>query len=79
MCLAIPMKIAQIGADGLGVADLEGARHEVDLSLVSPVHVGDYVIIHAGFAITRLDEQEAQETLSLLREIGALAELGETA
>ncbi|MCX5727741.1 MAG: HypC/HybG/HupF family hydrogenase formation chaperone, partial [Nitrospirae bacterium] len=59
MCLAIPMKIAQIGADGLGVADLEGACHEVDLSLVGPVRVGDYVIIHAGYAIEKLDEGEA--------------------
>lgn len=71
MCLAVPMKIAQISADGLGVADLEGARHEVDLSLIGPVRVGDYVIIHAGFAIEKLDEAEAIERITLFKELAA--------
>jgi hydrogenase expression/formation protein HypC len=69
MCLAIPMKIAQISADGLGVADLGGVRHEVDLSLVGPVQVGDYVIIHAGYAIGKLDEGEAVARIALFREL----------
>ena len=69
MCLAIPMKVAQIDADGLGVADLEGARREVDLSLIGPVQVGDYVIIHAGYAIEKLDETEALERIALFKEL----------
>ncbi len=71
MCLAIPMKVAQIDADGLGVADLEGVRHEVDLSLIGPVQVGDYVIIHAGYAIGKLDEVEALERIALFKELVA--------
>jgi hydrogenase expression/formation protein HypC len=71
MCLAIPMKIAQIDADGLGVAGLEGAQHEVDLSLIGPVKVGDYVIIHAGYAIEKLDETEAVERIALFKELAA--------
>lgn len=69
MCLAIPMKVAQIDANGLGVADLEGAQHEVDLSLIGPVRVGDYVIIHAGYAIEKLDEGEALERIALFKEL----------
>ena len=71
MCLAVPMQVAQIDADGLGVADLEGARREVDLSLIGPVQVGDYVIIHAGYAIEKLDETEAVERIALFRELVA--------
>ena len=69
MCLAIPMKVAQIDVDGLGVADLDGVRHEVDLSLIGPVQVGDYVIIHAGYAIGKLDEVEALERIALFKEL----------
>lgn len=69
MCLAVPMKLVEIGADGKGVAELEGSRHGVDLSLVSDVRLGDYVIIHAGFAIEKLDQAEADATLELFAEI----------
>jgi len=69
MCLAIPMKVAQIDAHDLGVADLEGVRHEVDLSMVGPVRIGDYVIIHAGYAIEKLDEKEAIERIALFKEL----------
>ena len=71
MCLAIPMKIAQIAADGLGIADLDGSRQDVDLSLIGPVRIGDYVIIHAGYAIEKLDETEAVERIALFRELVA--------
>jgi len=75
------MKVAQIDADGLGVAELEGARHEVDLSLIGPIQVGDYVIIHAGYAIEKLDTAEAIERLALFKELaeGWNATLGDSA
>ena len=76
MCLAIPMQIAQINADGLGVADLEGVRHEVDLSLIGPVQVGDYVIIHAGYAIGKLDEAEAVARIALFKELADVLKEG---
>ncbi len=63
------MKIAQIGADGMAVADLDGARQDVDLSLINEVRVGDYVIIHAGYAIEKLHEAEAAEQVALFREL----------
>lgn len=69
MCLAVPMKLVEVGDDGRGVAELEGSRHGVDLSLVSEARVGDYVIIHAGFAIEKLDRAEADATLELFAEL----------
>lgn len=71
MCLGIPAQIVAIEDGNLGKADYLGTRVKVNLSLLDEVKVGDWVIIHAGFAISRLDEAEAQETLNLLREIAA--------
>ena len=69
MCLAIPAKVIRSDAGGHGTVDYLGTRVKVNFSLLEKVKPGDWVIIHAGFAITRLDEKEARETLSLLREI----------
>ncbi len=69
MCLAVPMKIVEIRGDGKGVAELEGSRHVVDLSLVTGARLGVYVIVHAGFAIETLDQAEADATLALFAEI----------
>ena len=69
MCLAVPMQITEIREDGLGVAELEGSRHEVDLSLVEQARVKDYVIVHAGFAIEKLDEEEARERIELFDQL----------
>jgi len=69
MCLAVPMKIVEIRADGKGVAELEGSRHVVDLSMVTGARLGVYVIVHAGFAIETLDQEEADATLALFAEI----------
>jgi hydrogenase expression/formation protein HypC len=65
------MRIHEIRSDGMGIGDYDGTRHEIDLSLVEAPRVGDYVIIHAGYAIERLDEKEANERLSLFAEIAA--------
>lgn len=68
MCLAIPMRLLEI--DGArGIAELGGVRKEIMLTLTPDACIGDYVIIHAGFAIEILDEKEAWQTLDLLREI----------
>ncbi len=68
MCLSVPMKVVSIQGQK-GIAEIGGMRKEVDLRFLSQVDVGDYVIVHAGFALQRLDQEEAQETLSLLREM----------
>ena len=72
MCLAIPMKLIELG-DGAqsGVADLDGARTRVNLSLIDAPTLGDYLIVHAGFAIERLDEAEANARLEMFSELGA--------
>mgnify|MGYP006277132571 CR=1 FL=1 len=68
MCLAIPAKIVEKDESGMGVVDMEGTRRSVSLLLQEDARVGDYVIVHAGFAIHRIDEQEALESLRILRE-----------
>ncbi len=72
MCLAIPAKIVEI-RDGMGIIDMEGTRREVSLLLLEDPKVGEYVIVHAGFAIHKVDEREAQESLKVLRELAAFA------
>lgn len=74
MCLAVPMRIIDIEGEMM-VAEIDGVRREASLMMLSEdVKVGDFVLIHAGFAISRLDEDEALETLDLMRECLALGE-----
>jgi hydrogenase expression/formation protein HypC len=72
MCLAIPMKLVELRSDGTGVAEVDGSRHDVSLTLLPGVSLGDYVIVHAGFAIERVNEQEADTVLGLFAELAAL-------
>jgi hydrogenase expression/formation protein HypC len=69
MCLAIPARVVELLDDTQAVIDLGGVRTRISLMLVDDVAVGDYVIVHTGFAITRLDVEEAEKTLSLFAEI----------
>jgi hydrogenase expression/formation protein HypC len=71
MCLAVPALIVAIEGEQAEV-DLSGVRRQVGLQLVPEAKVGDYVLVHTGFAINVLDADEAEETLSLLRELDAL-------
>lgn len=68
MCLAIPARIMEIKKTKAQVDFGEGVLREVDVTLVDP-EVGDYVLVHAGYAIQKMDEKEALETLNLWREI----------
>jgi hydrogenase expression/formation protein HypC len=77
MCLGVPGKVEQIWeVEGTRMAtvDFGGIRKEVCLAYVPEVEVGDYTVVHVGFAITKLDEESALETLRLFRQIGALEE-----
>jgi hydrogenase expression/formation protein HypC len=69
MCLAIPAKIIKREASGLGVVSYLGSEVKADFTLVPEAGVGDWVILHAGFAISVLDEKEAQITLDLFRQM----------
>ena len=73
MCLAIPSKITKVD-NNMAVIDVDGVRRECSLLLVEDAQVGDYVIVHAGFAISKIDEAAALETLALLKEAAALVE-----
>ena len=65
MCLAIPARIIEKQAN-TAVVDIQGVRREADLSIVPEAKVGDYVLLHAGFALTVVSEQDARETFDLL-------------
>jgi hydrogenase expression/formation protein HypC len=67
MCIAIPMNVKEINGN-IGVVESQGVKREVGLMLMEDVKVGDWVLIHAGFAISKLNQEEAEETLTLLRE-----------
>ncbi|MDA8255058.1 MAG: HypC/HybG/HupF family hydrogenase formation chaperone [Betaproteobacteria bacterium] len=74
MCLAIPARVAELLDNDNAVVDLGGVRKEISLVLVDGVGVGDYVIVHVGFALNRLDPEEAEKTLQLFAEIGVIPE-----
>lgn len=77
MCLGIPMEVVEISTDGAsGHASTGGVRRPVRFDLLEEVEVGEYVIIHAGYAIQKLSRQDAMETLSLLAEFLAPADDG---
>ena len=73
MCVAVPVKVVEIRTNR-GLIEFGGIKKEVELSLTPDVRVGDYVLLHAGFAIQRLDEVEAKETLRLLEELCEVSE-----
>lgn len=69
MCLGVPMKIVSKDGDDI-VAEVDGVQKEASAMLLGEeVEVGDYVIVHAGFAISKLDSSEAEETIRLMREV----------
>jgi hydrogenase expression/formation protein HypC len=72
MCLAIPARITDLLPGGLAKAEVGGIVKEVNLSLVDDVAVGDFVIVHVGFALSKLQPDEAEATLALFAEAGAL-------
>lgn len=73
MCLAIPAKVIELTEDGRATIDLDGVQHEASVELVPDATVGSYVLVHAGYAISVLDEEEALETLKLFGEMAEIA------
>ena len=72
MCLAVPLKIISIKGK-MGIGELGGVKKKISLMLLDKVKVGDYVLLHAGFAINKLETKEAEELLQLLREISEVS------
>jgi hydrogenase expression/formation protein HypC len=69
MCLAIPVRVVELLGDDSAVVDLDGIRKQISLALVDDVRVGDYVILHVGYALSKLDAAEAQRTLELFAQL----------
>lgn len=70
MCLSIPSKVIEIDEDNVATVDTMGIRRKVSLDLMGDdLRIGDYVLIHVGFAMSKIDEEDAQESLKLYREI----------
>jgi len=74
MCLAIPAQVVELREGDSAVVDLSGVRKEISLALVDNVAIGDYVIVHVGYALSKLDPEEAAKTLALFAEIGQLSD-----
>ena len=76
MCLGIPGRLVEIRdlAEHRGVVDVDGVRREVNIGLVvdDGIAVGDWVLIHVGFAMSRIDEEDAERTLSFIKELGSV-------
>ncbi len=81
MCLGIPAQVVELVDPELGIAkaELSGVRREISVALCPEVRVGDWVLVHVGFALAAMDEEQAKETLALLEQMGAAyeQELGE--
>jgi hydrogenase expression/formation protein HypC len=73
MCLAIPGQITEVVDEGLRLAkvDVAGVRRTVNIGLLDGIEPGDWVLVHVGFALSKVDEEEAAATLALLKEMGA--------
>lgn len=82
MCLAVPGKVIEIEGDGelrMARVDFSGVQRQACLAYVPEAQLGDYVLVHVGFAISLIDEEAAHDTLAALKEmeeLGALSELG---
>lgn len=77
MCLGVPGKVVEIYEENnvrMGKVDFDGIKKEVCLAYLPDIQIGDYAIVHVGFAITRLDEASALETLAMFQEMGMLQE-----
>jgi len=75
MCLAIPVRVTELLAGDRALVSAGGIVREIDTALVDDLRVGDYVILHVGYALSKLDEIEAQKTLEAMAAIGASGEV----
>jgi hydrogenase expression/formation protein HypC len=69
MCLAVPVRVVELLPDAMAKVSLDGVTKTISIALVDDVAVGDYVILHVGFALSRLNAEEAERTLAMIREL----------
>lgn len=72
MCLAMPARVVELLDDDQAVVELDGVKKEISVALVDGVRQGDYVIVHVGYALSRLDAAEAEKTLALFAQMNAV-------
>jgi hydrogenase expression/formation protein HypC len=77
MCLAIPARVEELTTPGNAIVNLGGVRKEISLALVDDAAIGEYVIVHVGYALQKVDQEEAERTLQMFAEMGQLDELRE--
>ncbi|MDY3115707.1 MAG: HypC/HybG/HupF family hydrogenase formation chaperone [Sutterella sp.] len=70
MCLAIPGQITQVSTNDMAICNIGGIEKEVNVALIEAPSAGDWVIVHVGFALNRIDEDEAQRTIEALKATG---------
>jgi len=75
MCLAIPARVVELLPDNMARVSLDGVLKTTSLAFVEGVGVGDYIVLHVGYALAKIDEEEAQRTLALLQEAASLGVL----
>lgn len=79
MCLAIPAKILELSSGGSATVSLEGVKKEISLALVADAKVGDYVLVHVGYALNTISPEEAEETLRVMADMSLIrAEMATT-
>ncbi|MBA2653762.1 MAG: HypC/HybG/HupF family hydrogenase formation chaperone [Gammaproteobacteria bacterium] len=71
MCLALPAKITELLPNNRAIVNLGGVKKEICIDLIDQVKEGDYVIIHVGYALTKLDEVEAKKTLAMIQQMAS--------
>ncbi|MCL6415158.1 HypC/HybG/HupF family hydrogenase formation chaperone [Aestuariirhabdus sp. Z084] len=79
MCLAIPVRVEELQDNEMALVDIGGIRKSISIALVENVVVGDYVILHVGYALNKIDPQEAERTLALFAEMGDLDQIANDA
>jgi hydrogenase expression/formation protein HypC len=72
MCLAIPAEVTELLGDDMARVSIDGVGKIISVALIEDLKIGDYVIIHVGYALSKIDPDEAQRTLALLAELGAV-------
>lgn len=69
MCLAVPVQVVMLLENGRAMIEIGGVRKEISVELLDEISIGDYVIVHVGYALSRLDEEEALRTIALFSEM----------
>ncbi|BDV33581.1 MULTISPECIES: HypC/HybG/HupF family hydrogenase formation chaperone [Methylocystis] len=72
MCLAVPVRVTELLPDQMAKVSLDGVSKSISIALVDDVSVGDYVILHVGFALSKVDAEEAERTLAMIRDFAGM-------